>query len=99
MTEGRKLYDIIMLWVNFGILVALFIKFARKPLMDAVHVVRCKLEGEIGEITKQHGDSKAGLDSEEAKLRIPIAPEFIFLIIKNTFNFPFYFVVFHSFLF
>jgi F-type H+-transporting ATPase subunit b len=69
MSEGRKLYDTIMLWVNFGILVALFIKFARKPLMDALHGVRSKLEGEIGEITEQHSESKAGLDSEEAKLR------------------------------
>lgn len=65
----RKTYNALLLWVNFGVLVVLFIKFARKPLMDALHGVRSKLEEEIGEVTKQRSEIKAGLDSEEAKLR------------------------------
>ena len=69
LTSDRKLYDTIMLWVNFGVLVAVFIKFAKKPLMDALRGVRAKHEQELGEIKKQHNDSKGGLDSEEAKLK------------------------------
>ena len=68
MTEGRRLYDTIMLWVNFGILVALFLKFARKPLMDALRGVRNKIKGEIDEITQQHNEMKAGRDAEETRL-------------------------------
>ena len=68
MTEGRRLYDTIMLWVNFGILVALFVKFARKPLMDALRGVHDKIEGEIDGITRQHNEMKAGRDAEETRL-------------------------------
>lgn len=33
--EGwRQTYDLVMKWLNFGILVFLFLKFARKPLVD-----------------------------------------------------------------
>jgi len=69
LTSDRKLYDTIMLWVNFGVLVAVFIKFARKPLMDALRGVLDKIAGELGEIKKQHGNKKTDLDSENAKLR------------------------------
>jgi len=65
----RRTYDVLLLWVNFGVLVTLFIKFAKNPLMDALRGVRAKHEEELGEIKKQHKDSKGGLDSEEAKLK------------------------------
>ncbi len=65
----RKTYDVLLLWVNFGVLVTLFIKFAKNPLMDALRGARAKHEEELGEIKKQHNDSKGGLDSEEAKLK------------------------------
>ena len=68
MTKGRKIYDTIMLWVNFGILVALFLKFARKPMMDALRGVHNKIKGEIDGITKQHNEMKAGRDAEETRL-------------------------------
>jgi len=65
----RRTYDVLLLWVNFGVLVTLFIKFAKNPLMDALRGVRAKHEEELGEIKKQHNDSKGGLDSEEARLK------------------------------
>jgi len=65
----RAPYNIIMLWVNFGILVALFVKFARKPLMEFLRGVRDKLEEELGVLKKQHGDKTSHVDSEETKLR------------------------------
>ena len=43
---GRKIWDNILLWLNFGILVFFFIKYARKPLMDY-------LRGEGGKISKR----------------------------------------------
>jgi len=65
----RAPYNVIMLWLNFGILVALFLKFARKPLMDMLRGVRDKLEEELGALKKQHGNKKSNMDSEESKLR------------------------------
>jgi len=64
----RKAYDVMLLWVNFGILVTLFIKFAKKPLIDALQGVRNKHEEELGAIKKQHSDKKTDLDFQEAKL-------------------------------
>ena len=65
---GRKLYDIIMRWVNFGILAAVFLKFARKPLMDALHGVREKIKENLDVIKNQFNDAKSGMDAEQAKL-------------------------------
>jgi F-type H+-transporting ATPase subunit b len=58
-----------MLWVNFGVLVVVFIKFARKPLMDALRGVRDKIAGELGAIEKQHSDKKTDMDSQQAQIR------------------------------
>ena len=68
MPSWRKPYNIIMLWLNFGILVALFLKFARKPLMDFLRGVHDKLKEEIDGIKEQHSEVKGNMDSEEAKL-------------------------------
>jgi F-type H+-transporting ATPase subunit b len=67
-TSDRKLYDSIMLWVNFGVLVVVFIKFARKPLMDALHSVREKIKKNLDAIKKQFDDTKSDVDGEQAKL-------------------------------
>lgn len=65
----RKSYDLIMLWVNFGILVALFLKFARKPMMDALHGVREKLAGELSGLKDKHADVQGSAESEESRLK------------------------------
>ena len=64
----RKPYNIIMLWLNFGILVALFLKFARKPLMDFLRGVHDRIKEDIDGIKKGHGEVKGHMDSEEARL-------------------------------
>jgi len=69
MTAGRKLYNTIMMWVNFGILVAVFLKFARKPLMDAIRGARDKIAAELSAIKKSHEDAESVLDSEAEKLK------------------------------
>lgn len=68
MPPWRKPYNIIMLWLNFGILVALFLKFARKPLMDFLRGVHDKFKEEIDGVKEQHSEVKGNMDSEEAKL-------------------------------
>lgn len=68
MPPWRKPYNIIMLWLNFGILVALFLKFARKPLMDALRGIHDRIKEEIDGIKKQHREVKGHMDSEEARL-------------------------------
>jgi len=57
-----------MMWVNFGILVVLFLKFGRKPLMAALRGVHDKIKEEIEAIKKQHREVKGDMDSEEARL-------------------------------
>lgn len=68
MPSWRKPYNVIMLWVNFGILVVLFVKFARKPLMEALRGIHDRIKEEIDGIKKQHREAKGQMDSEEARL-------------------------------
>jgi F-type H+-transporting ATPase subunit b len=68
MPPWRKPYNIIMLWINFGILVVLFLKFARKPLMAALRGIHDRIKEEIEGIKKQHREVKGHMDSEEARL-------------------------------
>jgi len=66
---ARNTYNDILLWVNFGFLVTLFIKFAKTPLMEAIRGVRDKVEEELGVLKNQHSAKKTDLDAEEARLR------------------------------
>lgn len=68
LTEGRKLYDNIMLWVNFAILVLVFIKFARKPLMAALRGIREKLKNELDVLDGKHTDVKSRMDEEDSRI-------------------------------
>jgi len=65
---GRKLWDNILLWVNFGILAFLFLKFARKPLMDYLRGVRTEVQDELGEVGAQFDKAKTLKDAEQEKL-------------------------------
>ena len=46
-TSGRRLWDNIMLWVNFGILAFFFMKYAKKPLLTFLSGERLKVEDNI----------------------------------------------------
>jgi len=65
---GRKLWDNILLWVNFGILAFLFLKFARKPLMDYLRGVRTEVQDELDEVGAQFDKAKTLKDAEQEKL-------------------------------
>ncbi len=57
---GRKIWDNVMLFVNFGILVFLFVKYAKKPLMNFLRSERESVEQHINELT----DKKQGVQSQ-----------------------------------
>lgn len=69
LTPGRRLWDNIMLFVNFGILVFFFIKFAKKPLMNLLRGERHKIEIDLNKIDKQLKDVKSTMDIEDEKLK------------------------------
>lgn len=59
-SAGRKVWDNIMLFVNFGILVFLFIKYGKKPLMSFLRSERESVEKQLNELT----DRKQGIQSQ-----------------------------------
>jgi F-type H+-transporting ATPase subunit b len=49
----RATYDLVMKWINFGILVVLFLKFGKKPLMEFLRGRKSEIAREIGNIEAQ----------------------------------------------
>jgi F-type H+-transporting ATPase subunit b len=68
MSSGRKIWDTIMLWFNFGILVFLFIKYARKPLMDFLHGRKDTIEKDINHVQGELQEAEALKESEAENL-------------------------------
>ena len=68
-SSGRRLWNSIMIWVNFGILVFLFIKFARKPLMDFLHGERNKITKKIENIEGQVKKARSVMEAEADRLK------------------------------
>lgn len=65
---GRKLWNNIMLWVNFGIMVFIFIRYARKPLMNFLNGVRKKMEGNLKEVDNRMAAAKSVIAEENNKI-------------------------------
>ena len=68
-TPGRKIYNTIMLLVNFGILVFFFLRYAKKPLMEFFRNVRKKIEENLNKINDQFNEVKVAMDAEAAKMK------------------------------
>jgi F-type H+-transporting ATPase subunit b len=66
--HSRHLYDTIMLFVNFGVLVILFIKYARAPLMNFLYSERDKIKVNIDNLEGQIKNARLLMDAESAKL-------------------------------
>lgn len=64
----RKPYNIAMLWVNFGILVVLFIKFAKKPLMKALNDIRLKISEDLKYFKSLLNSRTTDLNAEEGRI-------------------------------
>lgn len=67
-TSGRKIWDNVMLWVNFGILAFLFIKYARKPLIDFLKNASGKTQDELNELSELLDSARSEKDAEEERL-------------------------------
>jgi F-type H+-transporting ATPase subunit b len=66
--SGRKIYDTVMLWINFGILVFVFVKYARPALMVFLHGERDKVEKTLQAIEEDLNLSKKRVEEESKNL-------------------------------
>jgi len=55
----RESYDMVMRWINFAILVFLFIKFAKTPLMNFLHARGSELEKAIKDLENEKKKAEA----------------------------------------
>ena len=67
-TPGRKLWDLDLLWINFGILVFIFLKYGKRPLMDFLRGEQHKIEGDLNEINERFEAVKTVMDAEANNL-------------------------------
>jgi F-type H+-transporting ATPase subunit b len=69
LSSGRRLWDNILLFINFGILVFFFIKYARKPLMDFLRGARTDVESGLNKVEAQLNHATSLRDAELDKLK------------------------------
>jgi F-type H+-transporting ATPase subunit b len=67
-TPGRKVWDLVLLWINFGILVFIFLKFGKTPLVDFLRGEQRKIEDDLNAVNKRFETAKAGMDAEANSL-------------------------------
>lgn len=67
-TSARRLWDNVMLWVNFGILVFVFYRFAKKPLMNFLRGIGSGIENDLTTVDNQVKDVKSSMTTEAKKL-------------------------------
>ncbi|MBW1720850.1 MAG: ATP synthase F0 subunit B [Deltaproteobacteria bacterium] len=68
-STARKIYDNVMLFVNFGILVFLFLKYGKTPLINYLRGVRDKIAEEFESIQRQKEQIQALRDAEAEKMK------------------------------
>jgi F-type H+-transporting ATPase subunit b len=68
-SAGRRLWDNIMLWVNFAILAFLFLRYGKKPLTDFLEGEKAKIETTLDAVNGQLGEAKSKLEDEQTKLQ------------------------------
>ncbi len=64
----RPTYDLIMLWVNFGILACILVRFGKKPLMNFLHTQKDELAEEIGSLEKKKSQVVAEIEKTRKSL-------------------------------
>lgn len=64
----RPTYDIIMKWVNFGILVLIFFKFARRPLMNFLSDKKNEISLQIKRLEEEKDRLRQRVREAETKL-------------------------------
>ncbi len=68
LSSGRRLWDNILLFTNFGILVFLFIKYGRKPLLDYLRGARKDVASDLNEVEARLNHATSLKDAELDKL-------------------------------
>ncbi|MDY7035313.1 MAG: ATP synthase F0 subunit B [Thermodesulfobacteriota bacterium] len=68
-SKGRKVWDNILLFINFGILVFFFIKYAKRPLIDFLHGERKMLEDILNTVNEKLKEAKSLMNAEADKLK------------------------------
>jgi len=58
-SHWRETYDIVMKWINFAILVFLFIKFVKTPLMNFLHARGSVLKKDITDLENEKKKAEA----------------------------------------
>ena len=51
--DWRKSYDLVMLWINFGILAFVVVKFGKNPLMSFLRMQRDEVAAEISDLENE----------------------------------------------
>ncbi|MFO7785156.1 MAG: hypothetical protein ACQET7_04355 [Thermodesulfobacteriota bacterium] len=67
-SQGRKIYDTIMLWVNFGILAFVFMKYGKPALVSFLYGERNKIEKALQEIEEDMKIAKRRVEEESKNL-------------------------------
>ncbi len=68
-SKARIIYNNIMLFVNFGILVFLFVKYAKKPLLNFLKSEQNKIQEDISELEQEYNNAKIILNKQKDKLQ------------------------------
>jgi F-type H+-transporting ATPase subunit b len=61
----RPVYDLIMRWINFGIIVFVVYKYGRKPIMNFLRGQKDKVAGEIENLETQRDEVVAKIDQTQ----------------------------------
>jgi F-type H+-transporting ATPase subunit b len=69
LSSGRRLWDNILLFINFGILVFFFIKYARKPLMNFLRGTQTDVESGLNKVEARLNHATSLRDAELDKLK------------------------------
>lgn len=67
-SKARIIYNNIMLFVNFGIIVFLFIRYGKKPLLVFLNNEREKIKKNILKLEEEYNATKAVMDDQQKKL-------------------------------
>jgi len=67
-SKARLIFQEIMLYFNFGILVFLFLKYGKKPLLNFIFGERNKIKEKIESLEKEYDEAKLILDQQNKKL-------------------------------
>ena len=68
-SSGRRIWDNTLLIINFGILVFLFLKYAKKPFLDFLYGERDKIKEELSSLDSMLAGASAKMSKEEDNLR------------------------------